>query len=69
MHGDVEPRLGLVAVERRADVGDGLVQPSKVEPSTATTPMVFSSHWASAPATVMWYCSPSMGTRRGSTSQ
>ncbi len=47
----------------------GSYEPSKVDPRTATTPMVFSSTWARAPAAVMWYVSPSMGTSRGSTSQ
>ena len=47
----------------------GSYDPSNVEPRTATTPIVFSSQCASAPSAVMWYCSPSIGTSRGSTSQ
>src|SRR2546423_67547 len=35
----------------------------------ATTPIVFSSHWAAASSAPRWYRSPSMGTIRGSTSQ
>jgi hypothetical protein len=43
--------------------------PSKVEPRTATTPMVFSSQCATASTAVRWKRSPSIGISRGSTSQ
>ena len=44
MDRDVQARALLQVVERRADLGNGLVRPSNVEPRMATTPMVFSSH-------------------------
>src|SRR4029450_6841689 len=47
----------------------GSYEPSNVDPSTATTPMVFSSQAAAAGPAVRWKVLPSMGTRRGSTSQ
>ena len=47
----------------------GSYDPSKVEPSTVTTPMVFSSHSSAAACGSRWNRSPSMGTCRGSTSQ
>ena len=47
----------------------GSYEPSKVEPSTATTAIVFSSQCATAASGVRWYVSPSIGTSRISTSQ
>lgn len=47
----------------------GSYDPSKVEPRTATTPMVFSSHSSAAEAASRWKRSPSIGTMRASTSQ
>ncbi len=47
----------------------GSYEPSKVEPSTAQTPMVFSSQRLTASSGERWNRSPSIGTRRISTSQ
>ncbi len=47
----------------------GSYEPSKVEPRTPTTPMVFSSHSATARSASRWKRSPSIGAVRGSISQ
>jgi hypothetical protein len=47
----------------------GSYEPSKVEPRIATTPIVFSSQRATASSADMCRRSPSIGTRRISTSQ
>ena len=47
----------------------GSYEPSKVEPRIATTPIVFSSQSFTASSADMWKRSPSIGTRRISTSQ
>lgn len=47
----------------------GSYEPSKVEPRTPITPMVFSSQRSAAACGSMWKRSPSIGTRRGSISQ
>ena len=47
----------------------GSYEPSNVEPSTGTTAIVFSSQSFTASSAVMCRRSPSIGTRRISTSQ
>ena len=47
----------------------GSYDPSNVDPSTATTPIVFSSQYFTAASGVRWYVSPSIGASRISTSQ
>ncbi len=47
----------------------GSYEPSIVEPMIATTPIVFSSHRATASGTPRWYRPGTKGTYLGSTSQ
>jgi hypothetical protein len=66
---DVDARLGLEASRASQISWTGSYEPSNVDPSTATTPMVFSSHSFTASSALRWKRSPSIGTRRISTSQ